>query len=157
MNHQRLRGFRPFRGTRSQSSGRGTGFGGDQGDSRLSIDRSRVMELERDKKMSYVFQGLSMLLKNSSDICSICERIKECAELSSVICALWKNDSLMDIASKTILYQSLSELMSVMLAEPLLLPYIFEAHPHCSSASIASLISALNDQVTIFLNFNQQT
>jgi hypothetical protein len=138
-------------------SKRGTGFGGDQRDSRKSQDKSHAIEIELDRKLSFIFRGISMLLRDSYEISLVCDRIKESSELIAVVSALWKNDSLMDIASRTILYQSLSELMSAMVAEPLLLSSIFKAHPHCGSASIASLISALNDQVTIFLNFHQRT
>lgn len=139
-------------------SKRGTGFGGDQRDSRKSQDKFHAIEIELDKKLSFIFRCMAMVLKDSYEISSVCERIKDCSELSTVVSALWKNDSLMDIASRTILYQSLSELMSAMVAEPLLLPCIFSTHPHCGSAStIASLISALNDQVTIFLSFHQRT
>lgn len=140
--------------------GQGTGYGeSSQRNPRDKdmFDTAAVKQIEIDRKLSHLLFGLNHLLTISGpDPRLLCDRIQRSKELRSFFVELLNNNSLLDIGARTVLYQNLLNLLSSMLSEPLLLPYIYHTSDYFGGSSLFSLITVLNEQVSIFLNLHEQ-
>ena len=146
----------------TSSGGNGTGFGGQPSDNgvkatQAGLDRANKEEDAQDEKFKKCFEKLRKNIPDALKTVPIVARLKESTGFCASFLQLLRNDSLLDIGSRTEIYRSMLGVLLVLAKHPITAEFL--SHPlyqdpedsSNNSSTCKQLLASLGAQAKVFL------
>ncbi len=148
--------------TQCKKNGKGIGFGGGAtvNVNLAQMKKANLQQVISDERIKYGFECLSAaILSSSFDVTLDVAAIKSSTSFRSILISLLRNDSLVDIGGRSLLYHEVLALISAIANEPFTTNILMEPldKSDSSSGNYASWLNKLAMQSKVFVNLHQRS